>query len=82
MLQCLCIIVSGIPWDAVPSMPEEVKEVISKLIVFDPAERASLEQLKELKFLEGTDWENIHETTPLFVPVIESETDTFYFAGG
>jgi hypothetical protein len=59
--------------------------LISKLRFLSPAEARigtdGIDQLKQHPFFKVIDWSNLLLTKPLFVPKLESDSDTIYFDG-
>uniref|UniRef100_A0A6A7FZK8 Serine/threonine-protein kinase greatwall n=1 Tax=Hirondellea gigas TaxID=1518452 RepID=A0A6A7FZK8_9CRUS len=70
-----------IPWpEAEEKLSPEAVSIINHLLVFEPEKRATLEDFKKSPLFHSIDWDNIHNITPLFVPQVESATDTYYFS--
>eukprot|EP01113_Clastostelium_recurvatum_P044828 TRINITY_DN760_c0_g3_i2.p1 TRINITY_DN760_c0_g3~~TRINITY_DN760_c0_g3_i2.p1 ORF type:complete len:1617 (+),score=536.15 TRINITY_DN760_c0_g3_i2:260-5110(+) len=65
-------------------MSREAQDLISKLLVRDPAERLgsrSVDQIKEHPFFYGLNWDTLLERPmdDIFVPKPDSQSDTSYF---
>ncbi|SCV02211.1 LAMI_0G16908g1_1 [Lachancea mirantina] len=60
----------------------EAKDLIKKLLVNDPQKRLGangFDEIRQHPYFEGTDWDNIYDEDPSFVPTVENPESTDYF---
>lgn len=58
------------------------KDVVSKLLVLDPAKRLGFngaQEIKEHPYFGDVDWNHVYEEEPSFIPSVEDPEDTEYF---
>ncbi|GJP36757.1 hypothetical protein CLOM_g21230 [Closterium sp. NIES-68] len=71
-----------ITWPAVPEdMSYEAKDLIDRLLTFDPEERLGARGAEEIKnhyFFRTIDWDTLSSETPPFIPETENAHDTSY----
>ncbi|GAV49892.1 hypothetical protein ZYGR_0S00240 [Zygosaccharomyces rouxii] len=83
------ILACNIEWPEFTS-PEDQKEfetsyardLVSKLLVLDPAKRLGsngAQEIKEHPYFSDVDWDRVYEEEPSFVPSVEDPEDTEYF---
>lgn len=83
-------ILSGkIDWPTFPDeetereyLPEDAKDLISKLLVVDPDERLGANGAEEIRnhaYFKGVDWVHLYEEKASFVPAVEHPESTDYF---
>jgi hypothetical protein len=64
-------------------MSEECRDLIDQLLETDPELRLGHSGSSELKshpWFDGLDWHNLAQAKAVFIPHLESDTDTTYFA--
>eukprot|EP00456_Euglypha_rotunda_P043141 TRINITY_DN3372_c0_g1_i6.p1 TRINITY_DN3372_c0_g1~~TRINITY_DN3372_c0_g1_i6.p1 ORF type:complete len:462 (+),score=72.71 TRINITY_DN3372_c0_g1_i6:165-1388(+) len=57
---------------------DAAKDLINKLVC-DASTRISFEELKQHKFFEGLDWDNLSKAKPPLIPEVTGPTDTQHF---
>mmetsp|Transcript_737 Transcript_737/g.610 ORF Transcript_737/g.610 Transcript_737/m.610 type:complete len:156 (+) Transcript_737:511-978(+) len=65
------------------SLSEGATEFIKDLLNYDPKKRLghkNFEDIKNHNFFKGLDWNNIRNMEPPFVPQVQNEIDTTFFA--
>ncbi|XP_053208942.1 microtubule-associated serine/threonine-protein kinase 2-like [Panonychus citri] len=63
-------------------LPEDAKDVISKLLKQDPLERlgtVGASEVKEHPFFDGLNWDDLLRQKAEFVPQLDNDEDTSYF---
>jgi serine/threonine protein kinase len=61
------ILALDIPWPEEGLRPQSI-DLIKKLLVHDPKERLTLDQVKKHKFFEGVDWKHVMDQKPPYIP--------------
>ncbi|KNZ56290.1 AGC protein kinase [Puccinia sorghi] len=67
------------PEDQIFNLTDEAWMAIVALINAKEKRCSSLEQVKQLAFFEGMEWERMREVLPPFIPSLDSEIDAGYF---
>lgn len=71
---------TDIQWDqADEPLSAEAIDAVEKLLTMEPNQRPSSKEVRQMKFFESIDWDNLPNTEPPFVPQPENPTDTGYF---
>jgi serine/threonine protein kinase len=72
----------AVTWPTDLVVSDEAKDFVSKLFQRDPEKRLEIKQIKNHKFFESIDWENLLRTESVpFKPVLQHADDTVYFPG-
>lgn len=61
------------------ALSNEAMEVVEAMLTMSPAVRPGAEECKVMKFFESTDFDNILNLEPPFVPNLDDPLDTGYF---
>ncbi|KAK9732119.1 Protein kinase domain [Popillia japonica] len=61
------------------ALSDEIVDSIEKLLTSDPLARPTAMEVMELQSFQSTNWENLLETSPPFIPDPYDPTDTGYF---
>eukprot|EP01116_Phalansterium_solitarium_P022430 TRINITY_DN7406_c0_g1_i1.p1 TRINITY_DN7406_c0_g1~~TRINITY_DN7406_c0_g1_i1.p1 ORF type:complete len:613 (+),score=115.92 TRINITY_DN7406_c0_g1_i1:70-1908(+) len=65
------LVIAPTPWDLITSLVTEPETRLGS---------ESVDQIKGHAFFDGFDWDNVKQMTPPFVPKLDHEEDTSYFA--
>lgn len=57
----------------------DAMELVENMLTMSPSVRPGAEECKVMKFFESTDFENIQNMEPPFIPNLDDPLDTGYF---
>ena len=72
-----------ITWPEEAEMSTQCRDLVDQLLTIDPRERLGRRGAGEIKlhpWFHGLDWTTLARAKAAFIPSLESETDTTYFA--
>ena len=74
--------IADIEYPPESEMSEETRDLISRLLEYDPKKRLGhngIEEIKKHPFFKSVCWEKLLKQPGAFVPKLQSDTDTSYF---
>lgn len=73
----------NITWPDDSDMSDQCRDLVDQLLSIDPRDRLGRRGAAEIKlhpWFHGLDWTTLARAKAAFIPSLESETDTQYFA--